>query len=74
MRARIAWCADGVELPLDILGTRQGIQFVSVSKSERVQIEQLLRLLGWQPRNSQSRFDVLPDPDLEHLLTEETTE
>jgi hypothetical protein len=54
---------------MEILGTRQGIHFVSVSKHERVQIEQLLRQFGWQPRNSHSRFDVLPDPDLERLLT-----
>jgi hypothetical protein len=69
-RARIVWSAEGVELPMDIIGTRQGIRFVSTSKRERVQIEQLLRLCGWQPSNSQMHFDVLQDPDFKKLIEE----
>jgi hypothetical protein len=55
---------------MDIFGTRQGIRFVSTSKRERVQIEQLLRLFGWHPNNSLSRFDILQDPELEKLIAE----
>jgi hypothetical protein len=69
-RARIVWSAEGVELPMDIFGARHGIRFVSASKLERVQIEQLLNHYGGQPSNSQMRFDVLHDPDLESLLAE----
>lgn len=69
-RAQIVWSAEGVELPMDIFGTRQGIRFISTSERDRVQIEQLLRHCGWQPNNSQSRFDVLQDPDLEKLIEE----
>jgi hypothetical protein len=51
-RASIVWSAEDIERPLDILGTHQGVNFISASKREHREIEQLLRLFGWQKKIS----------------------
>ena len=74
-RALTVWSAVGIESSVDLVGIRQGLQFVFSSDSERHQIKQLLTPYqgNFQQRARQMRFDALTDPDLEELFTEQAS-
>ena len=74
-RALTVWSAVGMESSFDLVGIRQGLQFVFASDRERHQIKQLLSPYHKRPQRTrqrprQMRFDALTDPDLEELFAE----
>ena len=74
-RAMTVWNSVGIESSVNLVGFRQGIQFIFSSESERHQIKQLLIRYHEtsQQRARRMRFDVLDDPDLEELFTEQAS-
>jgi hypothetical protein len=78
--ARIVWSADGVDPNSEIVGALQGVLFADLSPVHRERLRRRLLLAGIlnpgflenYPPEEEDLADILIDPDIEQLISDET--